>query len=920
MKISGLLFFVFLLPGTALMSQRLYKADASDVMQQPLTGHLKMGNAGPEGRQILINSLYMTIGGKPVLPVMGEIHYSRIRRDKWEDCILKTKACGINIISTYLFWNQHEEVEGEFDWEGEKDLRSFIKLCEKHGMYVIVRLGPWAHGEARNGGTPDWILRKKYIKDRSNDVVYLNYVRRYFGQIAKQLEGLCYKDGGNVIGIQLENEYWHAKEGEAHIQWLKDTAISLGLNVPLYTVTGWSNGSVPPFEVIPLWGAYTDEPWDQTVEEIFRPENYEFASFHDNKNIGNDQPKKSDNYMSYDKYPYFTCEVGIGNQNTYHRRLVISPIDGLGMMMAKLGSGSNLLGYYIFAGATQFRGLLHSTEEEQEETGYWTRVPLKSYDFQAAIRESGEISPAYREVKRLHYFINEVGSKLAPMMPVIIPTSKDDMQVAVRSDNNSGFLFGINYARNIPKETRKECRFQVRFKNETIVFPQHGIDIPDSSLFIWPLNYDLDGLKLKYSTAQMLRKVDNCYLLFQNRNIPAELAFDPATIEKLTVADGTMQTKNNMTIVSGLKPGKQCLISAQLKGGRTLNIIVLTEREADNCWILDGKDKKECFISESNMYADQGNVFIYSASPVMISSRLSTGVDVHFSDIRIDAGEKNVNIKIEPHSILADVSWLESAHFDSIPSYQQRFHRFFFKEFSLDNPSRIIKATLYIYPEDDCQINLNNTFVRQPIKPEELNIIDLTGYISKGENLMYIDYPFAPGLKKFAARVIVEYSNYDRNDFSTDQSWLFKDMYTNPVYFKKEDDLAASKITEPPDHFNKTSQPGFSEWNISVPYGTLENINNVYLDIKYNGDNAELYNGSRLAADNFNDNRTWSIGLNRLETSAEGKTLRLVIYDLSRSAKIFFDIPPLKNTYEETSIVNFGTRTEYKVNLKQANM
>ena len=183
---------------------------------------------------------------------------------------------------------------------------------------------------------------------------------------------------------------------------------------------------------------------------------------------------------------------------------------------------------------------------------------------------------------------------------------------------------------------------------------------------------------------------------------------------------------------------------------------------------------------------------------------------------------------------------------------------------------------------------------------------------------MYVDFPFTKGLKKFAARVIVEYYNYDRNDFCTDQSWLFKDMYTNPVSFRKEDDLVASKITVPPDYIDKISQPGFSEWNISVPYGTLENINNVYLDIKYNGDRSEIYNGTRLTADNFNDNRSWSLGLNRLETSAEGKTLRLVIYDLSRSAKIYFEIPPLKDAYQETSILNFGTRTEYKVNLKQA--
>ncbi|MGG6549601.1 UNVERIFIED_CONTAM: beta-galactosidase, partial [Prevotella sp. 15_C9] len=82
----------------------------------------------------------------------------------------------------------------------------------------------------------DWILQKKYLKDRSNDVVYQNYVKRYFTQIANQLKGLYYKDGGNIIGIQLENEYWYGKEGEPHIQWLKDTALENGIDVPMYTV------------------------------------------------------------------------------------------------------------------------------------------------------------------------------------------------------------------------------------------------------------------------------------------------------------------------------------------------------------------------------------------------------------------------------------------------------------------------------------------------------------------------------------------------------------------------------------------------------------------------------------------------------------------------------------------------------------
>lgn len=108
--------------------------DARNVMRQPRYGHLKMGNAGPAGKEIVPNSLYLTLGGKPCLPIMGELHFSRVNRDMWEDYILKMKACGVNIISTYLFWNQHEEIEGQFNWSGDKDIRAFIKLCAKHGM------------------------------------------------------------------------------------------------------------------------------------------------------------------------------------------------------------------------------------------------------------------------------------------------------------------------------------------------------------------------------------------------------------------------------------------------------------------------------------------------------------------------------------------------------------------------------------------------------------------------------------------------------------------------------------------------------------------------------------------------------------------------------------------------------------------
>ena len=110
------------------------------------------------------------------------------------------KAAGIDIVATYIFWIHHEEVEGEWDWSGRRCLRGFAELCARNGLYLYPRIGPWAHGECRNGGFPDWLLRKCPVV-RADDPTYLGYVERFYGQIYAQLEGLLFKDGGPVIGI-----------------------------------------------------------------------------------------------------------------------------------------------------------------------------------------------------------------------------------------------------------------------------------------------------------------------------------------------------------------------------------------------------------------------------------------------------------------------------------------------------------------------------------------------------------------------------------------------------------------------------------------------------------------------------------------------------------------------------------------------
>src|SRR5215216_4084933 len=141
--------------------------------------HLNLGGTNPQGRRIAFTNFYMTQNGQPCIPVMGEFHFTRYAAEFWEDELLKIKAGGINIVATYVFWNHVEEDEGVFDWSGDHDLRRFVSLCGRHGLDALVRIGPFAHGECRNGGIPDWLYGRPFAL-RSNDPRYLAYARRLY--------------------------------------------------------------------------------------------------------------------------------------------------------------------------------------------------------------------------------------------------------------------------------------------------------------------------------------------------------------------------------------------------------------------------------------------------------------------------------------------------------------------------------------------------------------------------------------------------------------------------------------------------------------------------------------------------------------------------------------------------------------------
>ncbi len=882
---------------------QIIKFDATINVPKPVEGHLNMGHPGPEGKELLVNNYYLTLGGQPFVPVMGEFHFSRYEKTQWEDVILKMKANGINIIASYILWILHEEIEGQFNWDGNNDLRAFAKLCHTHGLFFYPRIGPWCHAEIRNGGTPDWILTKKHIINRSNDPVYQNYVKRWYGQIARQLNGLYYKDGGPIIGIQLENEYRRGKGGEPHILWLKKTARDAGFDVPLYTITGWGNASIPQNEVIPLWGGYPSEPWTTHTKPLGINQNYFFDSPKNDESIGNEDAKKDwQPGIDFSIYPYFTCELGVGNQISEHRRPIIGHLDGLAIATTKVGSGSNLPGYYVFAGGSNPTGIYTTMEENRDETSYYNEYPDISYDFQAAIKESGELAPSYFEIKKLHYFLNTFGTELAQMVPLFKHSGdkKKDLQFAFRTNGKSGFLFGTNYLRNFRKPIHKNVQFEIALNNENIKFPSGELEIKDSTIFIWPVNLNMGSLTLRYATAQPICNFSSgdttTWIFFQNNEISPEFCFKNTNIELIQAPSIKILKKPNYTVLSNIPVGLKNNFTILASNNKAHRIIVLSNSEALHFWKLYDAGKKICLVSNGEAYINNNELVITPREENTFVTDLSNSIRVGKVLKLVDStnvfkkfipllNHYSLNtLQAKPKNELNNSIWLKT-NVDEISSKNELHKMCFIKEFNLTNPSEIKSATLNYYNQNHSKINVNGKWINQVINENQLNQLDLTGYLKHGDNNIMIICPTTIQKSAMAAHLVVNYFNSDQFTIATDESWVTTTQYLVPSKFLINNTYKTPIVVEQPASMKL---PFYNHYEITIPEQLYQD-GSIYLKINYTGNKALLRAGHKLIADNFFNGQTWSIRLPANKVNSH-PVLNLEIKPFEPDPKIYFEL------------------------------
>ena len=309
------------------------------------------------------------LDGKPFTVKAAEVHYTRIPREYWEHRIQMCKSLGMNSLCIYIFWNAHEPEEGVYDFSGNNDVAEFVRLAQKHGMYVIVRPGPYVCAEWEMGGLPWWLLKKNDIKLRDLDPYFMESVKRFESKVAEQLVPLTVQNGGPIIMVQVENEYGSYDENKPYVSAIRDCLREQGWDKTVMFQCDWSSN----FQLNGL----DDLQWTMnfgTGTDVLK-------QFKKLKELRPDSPMMCSEFWS----GWFD-----GWGHAHETRPAKDMVDGISTMLDNNISFS----LYMTHGGTSF--------------GQWAgaNVPgykpdCTSYDYDAPINEQGAATPKYYELREL---------------------------------------------------------------------------------------------------------------------------------------------------------------------------------------------------------------------------------------------------------------------------------------------------------------------------------------------------------------------------------------------------------------------------------------------------------------------------------------------------------------------------------------
>lgn len=309
------------------------------------------------------------LDGEPFQVISGSIHYFRVVPEYWRDRLEKLKSLGMNTVETYIPWNMHEPRKGEFVFEGMCDVVKFVRLAGELGLYVILRPSPYICAEWEFGGLPGWLLSGDNVRLRVSGSDFLRHVQEYFNVLLPLLKPLQITEGGNVILMQVENEYGYFGNDRAYMEQMRDMLRRGGINVPLITSDGPSHESIEGGSVegaLPTgnFGSHTRERFEILKKHV-------------------------------DGGPLMCAEFWVGWFDSWgnggHMRGNLEQSAADLDEMLKAGH----VNVYMFIGGTNF-GFMNGSNYYDE-----LKPDVTSYDYDAVLTEAGDFTEKYRVYREI---------------------------------------------------------------------------------------------------------------------------------------------------------------------------------------------------------------------------------------------------------------------------------------------------------------------------------------------------------------------------------------------------------------------------------------------------------------------------------------------------------------------------------------
>jgi len=589
--------------------------------KSPMLKNKASASFNPEGNRLTYDSQSFYINGNPVFLHSGEIHYFRTPEDQWEDLIIKAKNGGLNCVATYVYWGIHEPRDNIWNFTGRYDIARFLSLCKKHGLYVILRIGPIINGETRNAGLPQWV--REQLPGKYNNQLYpspqwyLEAVNDFYTHLAHEVKEFFPSNGGNTVMVQIDNET-NCSWVWGRAEWQKDAQVTINKYQEMaknagfeghFCATYWeTTHTVRPEGAIPATGAYLLGHWNITSEfptlsgfKLINT-NYHFDGFKDTLN-----------------YPVLAIEnQGGGGYNT------ITPPDfSASYSIADIAGGTNATNYYMYGSGTN----------PQRYPGPWfdqyfgssvarPDVTKMSYDLHTPLGEFQQVRGSYNYVRRLGLFLESFGGTVEELA-FRETVSREQIfgqphQACMREKTGSGFVFVNSY--HLPymgKQTSLQLSFQMA---DTLVqFPRYSnLHVFQNVPLTMPMRIEMAGLKFLYATANpmtILKQQENTHLIFYaNRTDKAEYYLENISEGQVFFSRGVKFHPVHNGLIAVADPSdKSNIIVISAKGSSPVIIKTISEKESLRAYKLPGLEEQLLFTDIVPLEVNNGKLrFEYS--------------------------------------------------------------------------------------------------------------------------------------------------------------------------------------------------------------------------------------------------------------------------------------------------------------------